>query len=181
MGMSREKLMTAATIDTTIDALYKKIRSALPADKPIGVIGIRTRGETLARRFVERLAADKPELDVSLGVLDITFYRDDLSKRKGLPLVRATEIDFDLDDTFVVLVDDVLQTGRSIRAALDALHDFGRPGVIRLAVLLDRGGREVPIAADWAGKTLSVSPGQRIDIQLRENDGQEGAYVISEA
>ena len=98
-----------------------------------------------------------------------------------MPLVRATEIDFDLDDTFVVLVDDVLQTGRSIRAALDALHDFGRPGVIRLAVLLDRGGREVPIAADWAGKTLSVAPGQRIDIQLRENDGQEGAYVISEA
>ena len=80
--MSREKLMTAAAIDTTIDALYKKIRSALPADKRIGVIGIRTRGETLARRFVERLAADKPELNVSLGVLDIKFYRDDLSKRK---------------------------------------------------------------------------------------------------
>ena len=92
--MSREKLMTAATINTTIDALYKKIRSALPADKPIGVIGIRTRGETLARRFVERLAADNPDLDVKLGVLDITFYRDDLSRRKGLPLVRATEIDF---------------------------------------------------------------------------------------
>ena len=115
--MSREKLMTAATINTTIDALYKKIRSALPADKPIGVIGIRTRGETLARRFVERLAADNPDLDVKLGVLDITFYRDDLSRRKGLPLVRATEIDFDLDDRFVVLVDDV-DTGSSAKMTL---------------------------------------------------------------
>ena len=118
---------------------------------------------------------------VDFGILDITFYRDDLSRRRGVPLVRATEIDFDLDDTWALLVDDVLQTGRSIRAALDALHDFGRPKCVRLGVLIDRGGRELPICADYVGKKVTAPDGQRIQVKLRENDGQEGAYVFKKA
>jgi len=100
--------------------------------------------------------------------------------RSGAPLVRATEIDFDLDDKWVLLIDDVLHTGRSIRAALDALSDFGRPKVIRLGVLIDRGGHELPIAADFIGKKRSVPKGQIIQIRLKENDDKEGAYIIKE-
>jgi pyrimidine operon attenuation protein/uracil phosphoribosyltransferase len=173
-----KRILTAEQIERAIGRLYKAVVDNSPRDQQIAIIGIRTRGETLARRFVERLAREKPELDVKLGVLDITFYRDDLSRRRGAPLVRATEIDFDIDDTWILLLDDVLQTGRSIRAALDALHDFGRPKIIRLGVLIDRGGREVPIAADFVGKAITVSAGQRIQVKLKENDGQEGAYVI---
>jgi len=117
-------------------------------------------------------------LSVDHGVLDITFYRDDLSRLRGAPLVRATEIDFDLDDAWVLLIDDVLQTGRSIRAALDALHDFGRPKAIRLAVLIDRGGRELPIAADFVGHRLLAEPDQRVQVKLKENDGEEGVYIV---
>ena len=92
-------------------------------------------------------------------------------------MVRATEIDFDLDDAWVLLVDDVLQTGRSIRAALDAIHDFGRPKVVRLGVLIDRGGREVPISADFVGKSIKAKPGQRVQVRLEENDGEEGVFI----
>ncbi|KKK93698.1 hypothetical protein LCGC14_2690290, partial [marine sediment metagenome] len=127
------------------------------------------------------LAVEQPDAHVDFGILDITFYRDDLSRRRGVPLVRATEIDFDLDDTWALLIDDVLQTGRSIRAALDALHDFGRPKVVRLAVLIDRGGRELPIAADYVGKSLRAPAGQRVQVKLKENDAQEGAYVFKKA
>jgi pyrimidine operon attenuation protein/uracil phosphoribosyltransferase len=169
--------MTAEQVDRALDRLYKAVVEALPAEGPVAVVGIRTRGETLARRIVERLAGDEPDRTVDLGVLDITFYRDDLSRRRGAPLVRATEIDFDLDDAWVLLVDDVLMTGRSIRAALDALHDFGRPKLIRLAVLIDRGGRELPIAADIVGKAANVPHEQRLRVRLEENDGEEGVYT----
>ncbi len=139
-----KQVLTGEQVEQAIERLCKAVIAELPDDSPIAVIGIRTRGETLAQRIVDRIEALKTKNNVHHGVLDITFYRDDLSRRRGAPLVRATEIDFDLDDTWVLLVDDVLQTGRSIRAALDAIHDFGRPKVIRLAVLIDRGGRELP-------------------------------------
>jgi pyrimidine operon attenuation protein/uracil phosphoribosyltransferase len=171
------QLMTAAQVKRAIDQLEKAVVEALPAEGRIAVVGIRTRGETLARRIVEHLATIQPDREVDLGILDITFYRDDLSRRRGAPLVRATEIDFDLDDAWVLLVDDVLMTGRSIRAALDALHDFGRPKIIRLAVLIDRGGRELPIAADIVGKAADVPHQQRIRVRLEENDGEEGVYT----
>ena len=133
----------------------------------------------MAARLVERLAKDKPKLHVNHGVLDITFYRDDLSRRRGAPLVRATEIDFDLDDTWLLLVDDVLATGRSVRAALDALADFGRPKVVRLAVLVDRGGRELPIAADFVGRALKAPAGHRVQVRLKEIDGEEGVFIVN--
>ena len=115
------RLLNAQQVERALDRLYKAVSEALPNAERIAVVGIRTRGETLARRILERMHSDNPKRHVDFGVLDITFYRDDLSRRRGAPLVRATEIDFDIDDTWLLLVDDVLQTGRSIRAALDAL------------------------------------------------------------
>jgi len=170
-----KQLLTAEQVEKAINRLYKAVAAQLPPESPVAVVGVRTRGETLAARLVERLRKTR---EVSHGILDITFYRDDLSRRRGAPLVRATEIDFDLDDAYVLLVDDVLQTGRSVRAALDALHDFGRAKVIRLAVLIDRGGRELPIAADFVGHRLLVESGERIQVKLKENDGEEGVFLI---
>lgn len=173
-----KRKLTARQLQTALDHLYKAVVDPLSEGAKIAIIGIRTRGETLASRLVERMRLERPDLRVERGVLDITFYRDDLSRRRGAPLVRATEIDFDLDEAWVLLVDDVLQTGRSVRAALDALHDFGRPKVVRLAVLIDRGGRELPITADFVGRKLSAPPGARIQVRLKENDEQEGVFII---
>jgi pyrimidine operon attenuation protein / uracil phosphoribosyltransferase len=172
------KKLTAEQVHTAIDSLYEAVEKQLPTDRPIAVIGIRTRGEILAGRLVERFRHDRPELEINHGVLDITFYRDDLSRRRGAPLVRATEIDFDIDDTWMLLVDDVLATGRSIRAALGAIHDFGRPEVVRLAVLIDRGGRELPISADFIGKKLTAGPDTRIQVRLKEHDDKEGVFLV---
>ena len=174
-----KQLLTADQVQAALDELYEAVCRQLPAEMPIAVIGIRTRGETLAQRIVERLRADRPDLAVDFGVIDIGFYRDDLSRRRGAPLVRATEIDFDLDDAWVVLVDDVMQTGRSVRAALQVLHDFGRPKIIRLAVLIDRGGRELPIAADFVGQHVDVPDESRAQLKLMETDGQEGVYILT--
>ena len=170
-----ERLLSAQQVAEAIDRLVEAVRTHVPPTEPLAVIGIRTRGEILAQRLVERLRKDGRNVDH--GVLDITFYRDDLSLRKGVPLVRATEIDFDLDDKLVLLVDDVLQTGRSIRAAMDALVDFGRPRAIRLAVLIDRGGRELPIAPDYLGAALPAARGARVQVRLAEQDGEDGVFL----
>ena len=173
-----KKLLSAEQVKDALDRLHTAVLAELPQDKRIGVIGIRTRGEVLARRLVERLKADRKKLQVDFGVLDITFYRDDLSRRKGMPLVRATQINFDLDDKLVLLVDDVLATGRSIRAALGALADFGRPSAIRLAVLIDRGGRELPIAPDFVGARADAPAQDIVQVCLRETDGKDAVLLI---
>lgn len=175
-----KQIMTAEQVADAFARLYQAVVSHLPKDRRVAVVGIRTRGEVLARRLVKKLSEDLPDLAVDFGILDITFYRDDLSRRRGAPMVRATEIDFDLDDTWVLLIDDVMETGRSIRAALDALHDFGRPKFIRLAILIDRGGRELPIAADFIGKKQKAPHGERIQLKLKETDDEESAYVVKE-
>ena len=176
-----KELLTAEQVEAAMDRLYESIEAQLTLaakTSRIALVGIRTRGETLARRIARRLAADHGNLPVDFGVLDITLYRDDLSRQRGAPLVRATDIDFDLDDTWVVLVDDVIQSGRSIRAALDALHDFGRPTTVRLAVLIDRGGRQLPISADFIGQRVNVDDTVRVQVRLKENDGKEGVFTV---
>jgi pyrimidine operon attenuation protein/uracil phosphoribosyltransferase len=173
-----QKILDEKQVSQAVDRLYEIVSAAAEDKDQIAVIGIRTRGETLARRLMDRLASQLPSLEVKLGVLDITLYRDDLSRRRGVPLVRATEIDFDIDDRWLLLVDDVIESGRSIRAALDAIHDFGRPRVIRLAVLIDRGGRQLPIAPDFVGHRAIVEPDRRVQVRLKENDDTEGVFII---
>ncbi len=173
-----EELLNQEQVQKALDDLYKAVASHLPPDAPLAIIGIRTRGEVLAQRLFERLAK-KLGKNIERGVLDVTFYRDDLSRRKGAPLVKATQIDFELDDRLVLLVDDVLHTGRSVRAAMDAIMDFGRPRAIRLAVLIDRGGRELPIAADFVGKRLDVPDNIRVQVNMKECDGKDAVYLVS--
>jgi len=161
----------------TIGTLLDRIAAAFSADSLLNIVGIRTRGEILARRLAERLA-DRGFARIGRGVLDITLYRDDLSEIGPRPMVRPTEIHLAMNGHPLLLVDDVLFTGRSIRAALDALSDFGRPGAVRLAVLVDRGGRELPIAPDFTGLTLSDVPSDhRVNVKLKEIDGRDEILV----
>src|SRR5687768_8402470 len=160
-----------------VESLASQIAGEFNPLKPLNVIGIRTRGETLAQRLTEELKTLGFQ-HIGRGVLDITLYRDDLSEIGPRPLVRPTQIDIDIDARPLLLVDDVLFTGRSIRAALDALSDFGRPSVIRLAVLVDRGGRELPIQPDYVGLTLSDVPkDHRVNVRFTETDGRDEILV----
>lgn len=158
--------------------LTSNIISDTPADLNITVIGIRSRGEILAQRMSE-LLSEKLAKEVPCGTLDITLYRDDLNSPQGIkqPQVRTTEIGFDVDDKIIILVDDVLYTGRSARAAMDALIDLGRPRAIRLAVLVDRAGREFPIQADYAGYKSDAEPGNLVQVNLVESDGKDEVVV----
>lgn len=142
------------------------------------LVGIRTRGVPLAERIASEIATIE-NVKIPVGSLDITLYRDDLSTLAYNPIVHGTELDFDIKGKIIVLVDDVLYTGRTIRAALDALIDMGRPKVIQLAVLIDRGHRELPIRADYVGKNVPTSHRESVDVALSESD-VEDQVIISE-
>jgi len=143
------------------------------------IVGIRNRGAVLAERI--RAAVEQIEgVSLPAGILDITLYRDDLTMIASQPVVHETLIDFDIADKRVILVDDVLFTGRTIRAALDALIDFGRPANIQLAVLIDRGHRELPIRADYVGKNLPTSLEQNVKVILKESDEKEDQVIVEE-
>jgi pyrimidine operon attenuation protein/uracil phosphoribosyltransferase len=160
-----------------VESLASQIAAAFNPLKPLNVVGIRTRGETLAQRLTGELKTLGFQ-HIGRGVLDITLYRDDLSEVGPRPMVRPTQINVAMDGIPLLLVDDVLFTGRSIRAALDALSDFGRPSAIELAVLVDRGGRELPIQADFVGLTLKDVPrDHRVNVRLTENDGRDEITV----
>lgn len=167
----------AADVRRIIDSLVSRVAAAFDPRRTLNIVGLLTRGQTLAQRLHEGLAARGFE-HIGRGVLDITLYRDDLSEIGPSPLVRPSHIDIDINDAPLLLVDDVLFTGRSVRAALNALADFGRPSVIRLAALVDRGGRELPIQADFVGLTLADVPGDhRINVHLAEVDGKDEIVV----
>ncbi len=166
--------------DAIARALMRIAHEIVEKNKGTGnlcLIGIRTRGVYLARRL-SRCIKNIEGKDVLTGALDITLYRDDFTLASGQPVVRKTEIDFDINEKNLVLVDDVLYTGRTIRAALDALIDFGRPKSIQLAVLVDRGHRELPIRADYAGKNIPTSKDERIEVRLQEADGVDEVVII---
>jgi pyrimidine operon attenuation protein/uracil phosphoribosyltransferase len=166
-----------ADVKRLINELTSRIAQTFKPNSTLNIIGIRTRGETLAQRVTEALQA-KGFSHIARGVLDITLYRDDLSEIGPRPLVKPTRIDIPIDGAPLLLVDDVLFTGRSIRAALDALSDFGRPSAIRLAVLIDRGGRELPIQADFVGLTLgNVERDHRVNVRFVETDGKDEITV----
>lgn len=145
-------------------------------EKNLALVGIRRRGVPLARRLAG-LLAERGWTDIPVGAIDITLYRDDLKLVAETPVVRGSEIGFDINGRTLVLVDDVLFTGRTVRAALTELLDFGRPRAIRLAVLVDRGHRELPIAADFCGRAVETGPGDIVDICLAEEDGEDGVYL----
>jgi pyrimidine operon attenuation protein/uracil phosphoribosyltransferase len=147
----------------------------------LALVGIRERGVPLARRIAVELNRIS-NTDVPTGALDITLYRDDLMRQAvgPQPLVRSTDIPFDIDNRVILLVDDVLYTGRTIRAALDALIDFGRPRAIQLVVLIDRGHRELPVKADYVGKNVPTSRRESIQVRLQEVDGHDEVVIQSD-
>ena len=140
------------------------------------IVGIRTRGVPLAQRIAAEINAIE-NCEMTVGMLDITLYRDDLSTLGYNPVVHGTDINFDLSGKHVVLVDDVLYTGRTLRAALDAVIDMGRPNTIQLAVLVDRGHKELPIRADYVGKNVPTSQKETIEVVLNEIDGTDEVYI----
>ena len=179
-------ILNAEQIERALGSVAEQIaRSETPrqtggqsSDNGLAIIGIRSRGEILAQRLADRLS-QKLRKSIPCGTLDITLYRDDLNAPHGdnQPQVRTTEIGFNIDGKTIILVDDVLYTGRSARAAMDALIDLGRPKAIRLAVLIERTGRELPIQADYYGKKADVRPEQSIQVNLVESDGKDEVVV----
>jgi pyrimidine operon attenuation protein/uracil phosphoribosyltransferase len=171
-------VLSSKQIEQILRDLANRIFSETPSESDIAVVGIRSRGEVLAERLSSKLSK-KLSREVLCGTLDITLYRDDLNSPQGKeqPQVRTTEIGFDVDGKIIILVDDVLYTGRSARAAMDALIDLGRPRAIKLAVLVDRAGRELPIQADYAGYKADVAPGKLVQVSLVESDGKDEVVV----
>ena len=164
------RTLDADAIEEGIQALARQIRGTLGSD-PVALVGIRSRGDEVAERVCRVLAED--DIDLMLGVLDISLYRDDYEHLHENPQLQGSEIDFEIEGTRIILVDDVLFTGRTIRAALDALCDYGRPGRIELAVLIDRGHREMPIQADYVGIRLETSRHDHVYVSLEGTDGED--------
>jgi pyrimidine operon attenuation protein/uracil phosphoribosyltransferase len=168
----KTKILDKVSMERTLERLAHEIVEKVKAVEGIALVGIKNRGAYLAERIADKIkniAGSRPPV----GALDITLYRDDLTQVAEQPVVHATEIDFNIDGIKVILVDDVLFTGRTIRCALDALIDFGRPGQIQLAVLIDRGHRELPIRADYVGKNVPTAPKEVIEVRLSEVDGKD--------
>jgi pyrimidine operon attenuation protein/uracil phosphoribosyltransferase len=171
--------MDASRINRTLTRMAHEILEKNKSLNGTVLVGIRTRGVPLATRIAEKIReveGDAPPV----GVLDINLYRDDLALSKGIPVLRKTEIPFDIEGTTLILVDDVLYTGRTVRAALDALTDLGRPSWIQLAVLVDRGHRELPIHADFVGKPVATTRQQSVEVKLKEIDGTDQVTVIEQ-
>jgi pyrimidine operon attenuation protein/uracil phosphoribosyltransferase len=178
MPSRQSTLLDARAMDRTIRRMADEIVELNNGTDDLIIVGIQRRGVQLAARIVSSIK-DRENIDVPNGALDITLYRDDLQTVGPRPVVGPTHLPWALDEKHVVIVDDVLYTGRTIRAALDELADFGRPKRIALAVLIDRGGRELPIQPDVIGKTVQVADGQRVDVLVTDLDGRD-AVVISE-
>src|SRR3954453_4101366 len=172
---ARKLLLHDESIRRTLSRIAHEIIERNEELDAVALVGIHTRGVPIAHRL-RRLIAERADVELDLGQLDITFHRDDVHVRSGQaprrpqPVVRDTKLDFDLEGRTVILVDDVLYTGRTIRAAIDALFDYGRPARVQLAVLADRGHRELPIRPDYVGKNLPTSRDERVQVELLEID-----------
>lgn len=170
------KILDAKKMERTLTRIAHEILERNKSVENLALVGIRTRGVPLARRLAEKIKKiEKVEIDV--GTLDINLYRDDWSMISDHPVLKKTEIPFQIDDKKIVLVDDVLFTGRTIRAALDALVDLGRPKIIQLAVLVDRGHRELPIRADFVGKNVPTSLQEFVEVRIKEIDGADEVII----
>jgi pyrimidine operon attenuation protein / uracil phosphoribosyltransferase len=174
--MTGRRIMTADEIRRATIRLSHEIVEKQAGTDGLMLIGIQRRGVPLARRIAASIL-EHEGVDIPFGALDITFYRDDLSMVAQQPVVKGTELPAGIDERTIILVDDVLYTGRTIRAAMDALVDFGRPQAIRLAVLVDRGHRELPIRADHVGKNVPTSREELVRVHLEETDGEDGVEI----
>jgi len=173
----KAKILDTDTLNRSLMRIAHEILEKNKGTKGLCLVGIRNRGAYLAKRLsgcIEQIEKVK----VPVGILDITLYRDDLTLIAAGPLVHKTEIDFDITDKNLVLVDDVLYTGRTVRAALDALIDFGRPQSIQLAVLIDRGHRELPIRAEYVGKNIPTAKNETVEVRLEEVDGKDEVVIV---
>jgi pyrimidine operon attenuation protein/uracil phosphoribosyltransferase len=172
-----KQVLDAAAVAKTLYRLADELHDEFSPETETVLIGIRSRGVPLAHRLAGRLSAKTGKI-VPVGTLDITLYRDDLHHRRRWPVVRGTQVPFGLDDRRVILVDDVLFTGRTIVAAIAALADLGRPAALRLAVLVDRGHREYPVQADYVGLALDTAPGDRVNVRLSELDETDEVVIL---
>jgi Pyrimidine operon attenuation protein/uracil phosphoribosyltransferase len=182
-GVVGKIVLDAESIERTLTRIAHELIEQADDLERLALVGIQTRGVPIAERL-RALIAERTGHTVELGVIDITFYRDDVQVRGGeaplhpQPVVRATTLDFPLEGKTCVLVDDVLYTGRTIRAAIEALFDYGRPERVQLAVLIDRGHRELPIRPDYVGKNLPTSHRESIQVRLAEVDGEDAVLLI---
>jgi len=178
--LSSRSVLDEEDVGRTLRRIAHEVVEKNPDLSEVAVVGIHTRGVVLARRL-HSLILEMTGVDLPLGEIDISFYRDDLQTRSadGQPVVHATRLDFPLEERTIIMVDDVLFTGRTVRAGIEALFDYGRPGRIQLAVLCDRGHRELPIRPDYVGKNLPTSRHERVAVRLIETDGSEGVSISS--
>jgi pyrimidine operon attenuation protein / uracil phosphoribosyltransferase len=178
MEESREKVVLhEGDIQRALTRIAHEIAERNPSDRGVAIIGIHSRGAFLAQRLKDSLE-ELCDAEIPLGDLDIGFYRDDVSSRPDAPVVHASHIDFDVTGRTVVIVDDVLFTGRTVRAAIEALFDYGRPARVQLAVLADRGHRELPIRPDYVGKNLPTSRAEHVHVRLSELDGVDEVAIV---
>jgi pyrimidine operon attenuation protein/uracil phosphoribosyltransferase len=178
MATPRTVLLSADDVRRAISRIAHEIVERDRDLSTLAIVGIRSRGDILAMRVREAIATHE-NIRIPLGSIDITLYRDDLTRIGYAPVVHESALDFSVDDRVVVLVDDVLFTGRTIRAALDALVDYGRPRAIRLAVLVDRGHRELPIRADFVGKNVPTKASDDVRVHLVEVDGRDEVELVA--
>jgi pyrimidine operon attenuation protein/uracil phosphoribosyltransferase len=175
----KARLADEQGVNRTITRLAHEIIENCKGTENVGIIGIRTRGDYLAKRLAHKIE-EIENVKLPVGVLDVVMYRDDFRMKTKLPRVEVTDIPFDVDGKILILVDDVIYTGRTIRAALDALMDFGRPAAIQLAVLVDRGHRELPIKPDYVGKNVPTSIGEEVRVMIKEIDGRDEILLVEE-
>ncbi|NWG01783.1 MAG: bifunctional pyr operon transcriptional regulator/uracil phosphoribosyltransferase PyrR [Syntrophaceae bacterium] len=173
---SKQIVQTEKDIEKAINQICEQLLSRYPQLSGTVLVGIRTGGVFLAERLKKKIF-ERRGIDLPTGIIDITLYRDDWTRLSQTPEVKKTEIHFSIEDKNVLLVDDVLFTGRTIRAAIDALLDLGRPRRVELAVLIDRGHRELPICADYIGKTLDTSRQDSVDVELKELGGVDQVVI----
>ena len=176
MAANERVVMDAQAIERALTRIAHEVLERNKGTDGIALVGIRSRGVHIAQRLRTKIEAIEG-VEVPTGIIDITLYRDDLSRSRQQPTVKGTDIGFGVDDKRVVLVDDVLFTGRTIRAALDALMDFGRPRDVQLVVLVDRGHRELPIRADYVGKNLPTAVHESVHVRLTESDGRDEVVI----
>lgn len=179
MVTRKKKVMDQDSITRSVTRLAHEILEKNDGPENLVIVGIQTRGEPLAERIIN-LIRSLTKVLIPSGSVDITFHRDDYRERLVVPQVKATNLPKELDDKTVILVDDVLFTGRTIRAAIEVLFSYGRPSEVHLAVLVDRGHREMPIRADYVGKNIPTHEGEHVMVQLKEVDGVDAVYLLKE-